>query len=139
MIPNSECRCEIDPNVRDRWGIPVLRFHWKWGAQELALARHATATLTHMMNAMGCDKPLIVTNTQGSFYGGHETGTARMGNSASDSVLNAFGQSWDVRNLYIADGASFAGHAGKHATETLMALAWRASDHLADSLLRKDI
>lgn len=69
----------------------------------------------------------------------HETGTARMGAKASDSVLNSFSQTWDVPNLYIADGAGFAGHADKNPTHTIMALARRASDHLADSFVRKEI
>jgi len=143
MIPNAECRCEIDSSVKDRWGIPVLRFHWKRGVHELEQARHAVASMSGMVSAMG-GKPTVFTQADGSFIstGGqivHEVGTARMGAAATDSVLNSFGQCWDVRNLYIADGASFAGHADKNPTETIMALAWRASDHLVDSFVRKEI
>jgi choline dehydrogenase-like flavoprotein len=143
MIPNPDCRCEIDPSVKDRWGIPVLRFHWKFGAQERELAKHAVSLLSNIISSMG-GKPLVSTWADGSIvnsdgYGFHELGTARMGKQASDSVLNGFGQAWDVRNLYIADGASFASHAAKNPTETILALAWRASDHLADSLMRKEI
>jgi choline dehydrogenase-like flavoprotein len=142
-IPNTNCRCEIDPVVKDRWGIPVLRFHWKWGTQENEQARHAVATMSEMISAMG-GKPSVYTQGDGSVMarGGeviHEVGTARMGATAADSVLNSLGYSWDVRNLYVADGASFAGHADKNPTEMIMALAWRASDHLADSFVRKEI
>jgi choline dehydrogenase-like flavoprotein len=144
MIPNADSRCEIDPAIKDRWGIPVLRFHWKWGLQETEQARHAAATMKEMISAMG-GKPIVGTaadNGVATSNGGdnaHEVGSARMGTEAGNSVLNAFGHSWDVRNLYIADGASFAGHADKNPTETILALAWRACDHLADSFLRKDI
>lgn len=140
MIPNADSRCEIDPDVKDRWGIPVLRFHWKWGAPEYEQTRYVTAILREMISTMGGR----VTYAPGELLmdGGeafHEVGTARMGSSPRDSVLNAFGHAWDVRNLYVADGAGFAGHACKNPTETIMALAWRACDHLAESLMRKEI
>jgi len=142
MIPNADSRCEIDPVVKDRWGIPVLRFHWRPGTQELEQSRHAIASMSEMITAMG-GKPQVYTNAEGGFIQGashhHEVGTARMGAKPADSVLNAFGHAWDVRNLYVADGASFASHASKNPTHTIMALAWRASDHLADSLVRKEI
>jgi choline dehydrogenase-like flavoprotein len=141
MIPNDACRCELDPSVRDRWGIPVLRFHWKWGEQERAQAKHSAETLRDMVLAMGgTNLSMSTERTEGGvMWSGHELGTARMGANAANSVLNAFGHTWDVRNLYITDGSVFSGHAGKNPTETIMALAWRASDHLADSLIRKEI
>jgi choline dehydrogenase-like flavoprotein len=143
MIPNADCFCEIDPGpLKDRWGIPVLRFHWKWGAQELEQARHAIGSTREMISAMGGHSPAGVGMDGITLPGGaanHELGTARMGARATDSVLNSAGHAWDVRNLYVADGASFAGQAGKNPTDTIMALAWRASDHLADSLTRKEI
>ena len=145
MIPNSDCWCEIDPAVKDRFGIPVLRFHWKYGPQERALVKHAVSFLSDVISAMG-GKPNVETGAEGGILGDdsddfafHELGTARMGTKASDSVLTAFGHAWDVRNLYVTDGASFCGNACKNPTETILALAWRASDHLVDSLARKKI
>jgi choline dehydrogenase-like flavoprotein len=143
MIPNQGCYCELDANVKDRWGIPVLRFHWKVGTQETEQAQHAVRAMSEMISAMG-GKSTISKSPDGSYLWGageasHEVGTARMGSTPADSVLNSYSQAWDVRNLYVADGACFAGHAGKNPTETIMALAWRASDHLADSLVRKEI
>jgi choline dehydrogenase-like flavoprotein len=143
MIPNADCRCEIDPNTKDRWGIPVLRFRWKWGMQEIAQMHHASVTMRDMILAMGGTPTTTETSGGQRAQAGatltHESGTACMGASAKGSVLNADGHAWDVRNLYIADGASFAGHADKNPTHTIMALAWRASDHLAESLVRKEI
>jgi choline dehydrogenase-like flavoprotein len=143
MIPNPDCRCELDPVVKDRFGIPVLRFHWKYGPQEHALAQHAVSLLSDVISAMG-GKPKATTWADGDIlnldgYGFHEAGTARMGTRPADSVLNSFGNAWDVRNLYIADAASFCGDAAKNPTETILALAWRASDHLAESMARKEI
>jgi choline dehydrogenase-like flavoprotein len=143
MIPNRDCYCEIDPKTKDHWGIPVLRFHWKPGPHEIAQARHAIKSLTDMISAMG-GTPMPYTQADGTaMWGGgnglHELGTARMGTRANESVLNAFSQTWDVSNLYVADGASFASHAAKNPTETILALAWRASDHLADRFVRKEL
>ena len=53
MIPNEKSYCEIDPEVVDRWGIPVLRFHWEWGEAELAQVRHMRATFAGIIEAMG--------------------------------------------------------------------------------------
>jgi choline dehydrogenase-like flavoprotein len=139
MIPNEECRCEIDPSVKDRWDIPVLRFHWKWGQQEIEQTRHAERTLSAMISAMGGTPQINTGNDERTVELYHEAGTARMGASPGDSPLNGRGHAWDVRNLYVADGASFTGHADKNPTHTIMALAWRASDHLADSFVRKEI
>jgi choline dehydrogenase-like flavoprotein len=143
MIPNADCYCDIDPAAKDRWGIPVLRFHWKRGAQEVEQAQHAVASMSEMISAMG-GKPSVYTGANGNVMaegGGiaHEVGTARMGATAAHSVLNSFGRCWYVRNVYVADGAAFAGHADKNPTETIMALAWRASDNLADRFVRKEL
>ncbi len=99
--------------------------------------------MSDMIVAMG-GTPRVLKNAIGSpiFGAGelfHELGTARMGIDARNSVLTKSGHTWDVRNLYIADGASFASHADKNPTNTIMALSWRASDHLADSFIRKEI
>src|SRR5260370_2233044 len=53
MIPNDDCYCEIDPEVKDRWGIPVLRFHWKWADYETRQAAHMIKTFADIIQAMG--------------------------------------------------------------------------------------
>lgn len=138
MVPNMESRCDIDPEMKDRWGIPALRFHWKWGSPELELMRHASRSMGDMIAAMGGEITERLPVPNGG-TGMHEIGTARMGSKSEESVLTAYGHAWDVRNLYVTDGASFPSHACKNPTGTIMALAWRASDHLGDSLVRKEI
>ena len=66
----------------------------------------------------------------------HEVGTARMGASPKDSVVNQFGQSWAVDNLFVTDGAVMASSPDKNPTLSILALSWRSSDHLAN-LARK--
>ena len=69
----------------------------------------------------------------------HEVGGASMGSDRATSVTNGFGQTWDVTNLFITDGAPFASNADKNPTLTIMALAWRAADHIVERLRRKEL
>jgi choline dehydrogenase-like flavoprotein len=69
----------------------------------------------------------------------HEVGGAIMGSDRAASVTNGFGQTWDVANLFITDGAVFASNADKNPTLTIMALAWRTADHIVERLRRKEL
>jgi choline dehydrogenase-like flavoprotein len=137
MIPNPDCYCEIDPNVTDRWGIPVLRFHWKWSDNEIRMAKDMRDTFRSIIDAAGgtylenlepdADHP------NGIASGGeiiHEIGTARMGADPKTSALNGFCQAHDVKNLFVTDGAPFVTNPDKNPTLTIMALSWRASEYL---------
>ena len=53
MIPNEKSYCEIDPNVVDRWGIPVLRFHWQWSENELNMAKDMRETFRSIIETAG--------------------------------------------------------------------------------------
>ncbi|THD77072.1 MAG: GMC family oxidoreductase [Phenylobacterium sp.] len=136
MIPNDDCYCELDPTARDKWGIPVLRFHWKWGGSETKQAAHMVSTFLEVTDKLG-GKPLSKIERDGRkaiSKGGemiHEVGTARMGASDKDSVVNQFGQSWAVPNLFVTDGAVLVSSPDKNPTLSILALAWRSSDHLA--------
>jgi choline dehydrogenase-like flavoprotein len=143
MIPNADSYCEIDPSARDRWGIPVLRFHWRWGETELRQAAHMRKTFQDLVERLGghvvrvtpADPKLL----DPGGHTNHEVGTARMGASAKASVTNAFGQSWSVRNLFIMDGAVFPSNSDKNPTLTILALAWRNSSYLIDLARRGDV
>ena len=136
MIPNDDTYCEIDPTVKDKWGIPVLRFHWKWGEAETLQAGHMVKTFLEVIDKLG-GKPVGNIQRDGKKAiapGGamiHEVGTARMGASEKDSVVNGWGQAWAVPNLFITDGAVFASSPDKNPTLSILALSWRSSDHLA--------
>jgi choline dehydrogenase-like flavoprotein len=144
MIPNEDCYCELDPVVKDRWGIPVLRFHWKWSEHETRQAAHMQQTFAAVIDAMGGrlqDKPKAK-GADAIANGGsiiHELGGAIMGADPKNSVTNPWGQTWDVENLFVADGAVFASNADKNPTLTIMALAWRSADRLLAMMARKDL
>ena len=134
MIPNADSYCDLDPTVKDKWGTPVLRFHWKWSDHETRQAAHMQRTFAEIITAMG-GKPnkLDATGLQAIEPGGkiiHEVGGTIMGADPKKSVTNQWGQTWDVKNIFVNDGGPFASNADKNPTLTIMALAWRASDYL---------
>jgi choline dehydrogenase-like flavoprotein len=145
MIPNDDTYCEIDPNVVDRFGIPVLRFHWKWTDAEYNQVKHMQETFRSLIAEMGgqvFDPMPSKENGYGIAAGGqiiHELGGARMGNDPKTSVVNGNCQAHDVKNLFLADGAPFVSQADKNPTWTILALAWRTSDYITDQMKKRAI
>ncbi len=138
MIPNDDSYCEIDPTVVDRWGIPVLRFHWKWTDHELKQVKHMQETFRAIINEMG-GTPMTPMPTAEQGYGIepggriiHEVGCVRMGNDPKMSVLNSQCQAHDCRNLFVTDGGPFVTNPDKNVTWTILALAMRTSEYIAN-------
>ncbi len=145
MIPNTKSYCEIDPNVVDRWGIPVLRFHFQWSDYEWKQARHMEKSFIDIIETMGGTVSGLTApdrERSGISVGGtiiHEVGTARMGSSPNNSVVNGFCQTHDVRNLFVCDGAVFVSNPDKNPTLTINALTWRACDYMAEEMRKGNI
>lgn len=138
MIPNVDSYCEIDPDTVDQWGIPVLRFHFKWTDREHLQVKHMQETFRELITTMG-GTPFgsmpTAENGYGILPGGriiHEIGVTRMGDSPRTSVVNRYCQTHDVKNLFVADGGPFVSQADKNPTWTLMALAMRTSEYIAE-------
>jgi len=137
MIPNENSFAELDPSVKDKWGVPVLRWHWKWTDHELNMAMHAERTFAEIIEGMGgkvrgtpAKTGLDIIRAGGNVK--HEVGGARMGESRKDSVCNKWSQTWDVDNLFLCDAAPFASNADKNPTLSIMALSWRCADHIIE-------
>ena len=137
MIPNKDSYCELDPNVVDRWGIPVLRFSFKWSDHEINQARHMQETFRAIIEEMG-GYPLSAIPPREREYGLeaggriiHEVGVTRMGKDPNTSVLNANCQAHDVKNLFVADGGPFVSNPDKNCTWTILALSMRTSEFVA--------
>jgi len=133
MIPNPDCYCEIDPDTVDEWGIPVLRFHWKWSDNELAMAEDMQNTFREIVAAAGgtyieSRLPKSKISSGGEII--HELGVVRMGSDPRKSALNGYCQAHEVKNLFVTDAACFVSNADKNPTLTIMALCWRASEYL---------
>lgn len=137
--------CEIDPGTVDKYGIPVLRFHYTWSDHERLQAKHMHDTFEEILTAMGGtvlgEKPGedrdFGLHTPGRII--HEVGTTRMGDDPGTSALNSYGQAHDCKNLFVVDAGSFVSQADKNPTWTILALSWRTSEYIADEMRKGNI
>jgi choline dehydrogenase-like flavoprotein len=135
-IARADNYCEIDPNgVVDKYGIPVLRFHYKWTNDEINQAKHMQETFEEVLHNMGA----IYGKMQGpeTNYGLeapgkiiHEVGTIRMGDDPKKSALNKWCQAHDCKNLFVVDAAPFVQQGDKNATWTILALSMRTAEYI---------
>jgi choline dehydrogenase-like flavoprotein len=138
MVPNENSYCEIDPAMVDRWGIPVLRFHFQWTDHEHKQVKHMQETFRAIIHEMG-GTPLSPMPKASDGYGIepggriiHEVGVTRMGNHPRSSVVNKYCQAHDVKNLFVADGGPLVSQPDKNPTWTILALAMRTSEYIAE-------
>jgi len=145
-VAREDNYCEIDPNTVDKFGIPVLRFHYKWSDYEVKQAKHMKETFAELIDKMGG----VVTygkddgpeNDYGLAAPGriiHEVGTTRMGDDPKKSVVNRYNQAHDVKNLFVVDGGPFVSQADKNPTWTILALSMRASEYIIEELKKQNI
>ena len=144
-IPRKDNYCEIDPDTKDKWGIPVLKFRYKWSDYEIKQVKHMHDTFEELAYNMGGialgNKPTKEENYGISAPGEiiHEVGTTRMGNDPYNSVVNKYERLHDVDNVYVVDGGPFVSQADKNPTWTIMALSWRTSEYIIDQLKKQNI
>jgi glucoside 3-dehydrogenase (cytochrome c) catalytic subunit len=130
---------EIDSNLKDAWGIPALRISMTHGENEAALMEDAAAQAAEMLEASGAKEIKTQARVEMPGMAIHELGTARMGNDPKKSVLNAFNQTHDVKNLFVMDGASFVSSACQNPTLTMMAITVRACTNLIDRFHKNEV
>jgi choline dehydrogenase-like flavoprotein len=130
---------EIDPTVRDAFGIPVLRINMTYGANEQAMLKDMAESAAEMLEAAGAKniRPHLKESTPG--WAIHEVGIARMGSDPKTSVLNAFLQTHDVKNLFVMDGAGFPSTGCQNPTLTIMALTVRSCDYLMQEMKKGNV
>jgi len=132
MLARKENRVTINKEVKDAWGIPAVHIECSHGDNERAMASDALDSLKEMVDAAGFELTYANPFLAAPGLCIHEVGTARMGNDRKTSVLNRFNQSWDVKNLFVTDGACFVSIGCQNPTLTMMALTVRACDFIAD-------
>lgn len=143
-IAREDNYCEIDPNTVDKYGIPVLRFNYKWSDYEINQAKHMQETFQEIAHNLGA----VVPPSPGkeSNYGLtqpgqiiHEVGTVRMGNDPKKSALNKYNQAHDCKNLFVVDGGPFVSQADKNPTWTILALSMRASEYILEEKKKQNL
>ena len=136
----------------------MLRFHWAWSDHELNQVRHmqhdfradprgawadrSRARLAGAAAAAAARRPRESPDRPPISRGGaiiHEVGTVRMGDDPKTSPLNKYCQAHDVKNLFVADGAPFVSNPDKNPTHTIVALAWRTAEYLAEELRKGNV
>ncbi|HPN70984.1 MAG TPA: GMC family oxidoreductase [Saprospiraceae bacterium] len=144
-IARYDNRCEIDPNTVDQFGIPVLRFDYKWSDYERLQAKHMVATFDEIGQNMG-GISLGEVPGKDKDYGLlapgqiiHEVGTTRMGDDPKTSVCNKYAQLHDCKNVFIVDAGPFVSQADKNCTWTILALSMRTSEYIVDQLKKQNL
>ena len=124
---------DIDPEVKDAYGIPVVRIHFQWDENVLKMWEHSKQVCAEVIRSAGgvyegsADEPLM------PGWSLHETGTCRMGNDPKHSVTNRFGQTHDVPNVYVCDASVFLNCTDKTTTISIMAFTLRTCEHMIEN------
>jgi choline dehydrogenase-like flavoprotein len=133
-LPSPANFVDIDPVVKDAYGIPVVRIHFQWDTNTLMMWEHARETCAAALKAAGGELWGAAEHPEIPGYSLHETGTCRMGNDPKKFVTNRFGQCHDVPNLYCNDASVFLNCTDKTTTISILAFSLRASEHLIETL-----
>jgi len=136
MLPRWENFLEIDPAVKDTYGIPVLKLHMANAENEAAMLKDAEESALEMLDAAGGKNVTARKWPTVPYWAAHEAGTVRMGTDPKKSVLNGFQQTHDIRNLFVMDASSFTSNPAQNPTLTIMALCVRSCDYLMSELKR---
>jgi choline dehydrogenase-like flavoprotein len=139
VLSRYENFMDLDPEVKDKWGVPALRFHYKFGDNEKKMAEDMADTAREMFEASGIEIIGVDRQVLTEGWSIHELGTARMGTDPKTSVLNQFQQSHDIKNLFVVDGSSHVSASCQNPTWTIMALCWRSCDYLADQFKKGNL
>jgi choline dehydrogenase-like flavoprotein len=124
-LPSSENRVTLSEE-KDEHGMPRAKVNYSFGDNDLKMIGHAVDTMSSILKAAGGKPEFVVPDTA------HLMGGCRMGDDPRSSVVNSFGQTHDIPNLYICDASTFVTSGGGNPTNTVMSLAYRAAEHLIE-------
>ena len=134
-LPDYNNYFEVDPENKDIYGIPQVRFHVTISDNDRKMMEDMFGWTEQIFRACGAKAFPYQKTIEPMGDATHEMGAARMGSDPKTSVLNPYCQSHDVKNLFVTDASCFVSSPGTHGITTLiMALAWRAMDYMADNM-----
>ncbi|MBM3788200.1 MAG: GMC family oxidoreductase, partial [Acidobacteria bacterium] len=135
VLPYRHNLVTVEGTPKDRYGIPTARIEYSIGDNEKKMLAEMYDMAESVFGAMKAEVLPFQRGSTDSFGSAiHEHGTCRMGADPKRSALNAFNQMHDVKNVFVVDGSAFPTASEKNPTLTILALAWRASDYLADQM-----
>ena len=130
-LPSKKNYVELDPKKKDSSGMPGVKINYKLSKNTKKMLSHGLDQCKKLLNKAGAKKVLAfgpVRNT-----GWHLVGTAKMGISKKNSVVNKFGQCHDVKNLFIIDSSIFPTSSGVNIASTVQAVSLKISDHIKNN------
>jgi gluconate 2-dehydrogenase alpha chain len=131
-LPYGDQTIDLDPNVRDQWGLPAPRLTYDWRRpNELARVEFMMKKMEELGHAMGAAHVWRAPLGPGA-PGAHHEGGTRMGSDPQTSVVNRYGQSWDIPNLFIIGSSTFPTMSGHNPTLTIQALAYMSADAIVN-------
>ncbi len=134
-MPQETNRITLDPTAKDKHGIPVASVHYDDHPNDIAMRNHAYQQGSAVYQAVGATVTLPTT----PYPSTHNMGTNRMSENPRDGVINKFGQTHDIKNLFVSDGSQFTSGAACNPTLTIVSLAIRQADHIATRMQQRDI
>ena len=120
---------ELDPNIRDHWGVPAVRITHKFHPLDHEHSEFIASRQREILEEAGAIKVWSRERRRGG-VGDHQVGTCRMGNDPKTSVLNRYCQSHDIDNLFVIDGSCFVSNPGHNPSLTIQAIAYWACAYL---------
>lgn len=133
-IPNPECRVTLDPNLRDRHGMPVARLSGVVHPETMRTVRFMLDRAHDWLDASGARRSWSTMPAPRLSAHQHQAGTCRMGAATESSVTDKFGRVWGHENLFVCDASLHPTNGGFNPVLTIMALAFRNASHIAESL-----
>jgi choline dehydrogenase-like flavoprotein len=129
QMPLETNRVDLDPDVKDEWGLPAMRITSTSHPDDMKCAEFFRQKSIEILKAAGATQ--VWSNPPNDSRGGaHNRGSCRMGNDPKTSVVDKFHRAHDVPNLWIVDGSNLVTGGRNHPTMTIQALAYRAAEHL---------
>ena len=138
-LPHQDNRITLDPDVKDKWGVPAARIDVRWRDNERAMDKDMQVAMAEMLDAAGCTNIRQHGSNNPPGHCIHEMGGARMSRTPNDGVVNRWNQAWDAKNLFLTDGSCMASCACQNPSITYMALTARAAAHAVDAMKRGEL
>lgn len=134
-MPQESNRVTLNTDVKDQWGLPVVNVNFSDHSNDVAMRKHAYQQGAAVYEAVGATR----TFPTPPYPSTHNLGTNRMSDKPEQGVVNKWGQTHDITNLFISDGSQFTTGAAENPTLTIVALAIRQAEHLAEQLNQGNI
>ncbi len=134
VLPRHENRVLLDDTVVDAWGIPVLKFDYRFGDNEMKMVADMADSIEEMFRAAGAEDIRIGREPLPTGWSIHEIGTARMGTDPKTSYSDAWCRPHGIDNVFLADAAPYVSGGTQNTTWTILAMCWRTMDYVKEQM-----